>query len=404
MPRDTRPKIVSPPIERGLFFVHSPKQPNEDRSEAKTITAGLQKEKMITTDQRRMTETDQTRPFIPTGFDCGAGLSKVCIDSNGAQMRVRLPSKVFEIKSPLLEDLSSKEGGYFFYHNGDRQDLVGREFLTGELATWKAPTTHIKLSDDPALKAVYALHTLFGALATLPFSPEWNLFLVISTHSQGLFNSKLKELTNGVHNISFGSKSNTATRVNITVGSVAPEGAGSYAYAKKLGLIESNAHVTAFDFGTSTVIPQVFAPGGKLIYHQPLEVSGCVDLLESIASAPELIQFLGTGKSANIELVRRGIESDFLYGSRGFDLKPIYARLATSWLADRLRLALKATEEWRDASQSLVAWGGGTEMTGIEAMLKTQRITTVPNGGWANAVGLQTIAAALLARRIANGS
>lgn len=359
---------------------------------------------MIATQQRRATEIDQTRPFVPTGFDCGAGLSKICIDSNGAQMRVRLPSKVFEIKSPLLEDLFSREGGYFFYHSGDRADLIGREFLTGELATWKAPTTHIKLSDDPSLKAEYALHTLLGALATLPFNSEWNLFLVVSTHSQGLFNAKLKELTSGSHIVSFGNKVNATTRVNITVGAVAPEGAGSYAYAKKLGIIEHSAHVIGIDFGTSTVIPQVFAPGGKLIYHQPLEVGGCIDLLESIASAPELIQFLGTGKAGNVELVRRGIESGFLYGSRGLDLQPIYIRLAKSWLADRLRLALKAVEEWRDASQSFVAWGGGTEMAGIEAMLKTQHIVSIPHGGWANAIGLQTIAAALLARRISNGS
>lgn len=155
------------------------------------------------------------------------------------------------------------------------------------------------------------------------------------------------------------------------------------------------------DFGTSTVIPQVFAPSGKLIYHQPLETGGCIDLLEAIANSPELIQFLGTGKAGSVELVRKGIESgEFVYGTREFNLRPIYARLVKTWLADRLRLALKATEEWRDAAQSLVAWGGGTQMSGVSQMLGTQKITTVPDGCWSNAIGLQTIAAALLARRI----
>lgn len=354
---------------------------------------------MIATHQKKSTEADQTSPFIPVGFDCGAGLVKVCFDSNGSQTRVRTPSKVLEIKSPLLEELASKEGGYFFYQSGDRADLIGREFLTGELAAWKAPTTHIKLSDDPALKAEFALHTLLGAISTLPAKVEWNLFLVVSTHSQNLFNTRLKELTNGTHVVSFGHKNSPTTRVNISVGAVAPEGAGSYAYAKKLGIIESSAHVIGIDFGTSTVIPQVFSPGGKLIYHQPLEVGGCIDLLESMSTAPELIKRLGTGKAANIELVRKGIEGDFTYGSRGFDLKPVYIRLVSSWLADRTRLALKSTEEWRDAAQSLVAWGGGSEMPGIQAMLGTQKIATVPDGGWANAIGLQTIAAALLSRR-----
>ncbi len=356
---------------------------------------------MVSATQPKQADSTQSRPIIPTGVDCGAGLVKVCIDSNGSQMRLRQPSKVLELKTALIDDLVSKEGGHFFYHSGDRTDLIDREFLTGELAAWKAPTTHIKLSDDPALKAGYALHTLLGVLATLPHRQEWNLFVVISTHSRDLFNTKLKELTNGIHIVSFNSKNKPQSRVSITVGSVAPEGAGSYTYAKRLNLIDPSAHVIAFDFGTSTVIPQVFAPGGKLIYHQPLETGGCIDLLEAIASSSELIQFLGTGKAGSIELVRKAVESgEFGYGSRDFNLRSIYARSVKVWLADRLRLGLKATEEWRDAAQSLVAWGGGTEMSGVSKMLATQKVVTVPDGCWANAIGLQTLASALLARRV----
>lgn len=355
---------------------------------------------MVSTTQPKQVVSVQSRPFIPTGVDCGAGLIKVCIDSSGSQMRLRQPSKVLELKSALIDDLFSKEGGHFFYHSGDRTDLIDREFLTGELAAWKAPTTHIKLSDDPTLKAEYCLHSMLGTLSSLPHRQEWHLFVVISTHSRDLFNAKLKELTNGVHVVSFNGKNKPQVRVNITIGTVAPEGAGSYTYAKRLNLIDPSAHVIAFDFGTSTVIPQVFAPGGKLIYHQPLEVGGCIDLLQAIASEPELIQFLGSGKAGSVELIRKGIESgEFNYGTREFNLRPVYARLVKSWLADRLRLALKATEEWRDAAQSLVAWGGGTEMSGISKMLGTQKIMTVPDGCWANAIGLQTIASALLARR-----
>lgn len=356
---------------------------------------------MISTVQPKTADSTLSRPLIPTGVDCGAGLVKVCVGSDNAQMRLRQPSKVLELKTPLIDDLTSKNGGHFFYHAGDRADLIGREFLTGELATWKAPTTHVKLSDDPALKAEYALHTLLGALASLPHRQEWNLFVVISTHSTKLFNAKIKDLTNGIHTVSFGGKNKPQTRVTITVGSVAPEGAGSYTYAKRLTLIDPAAHLIAFDFGTSTIIPQVFTPGGKLIRHQPLEVGGCIDLLEAIAADEELIKFLGTGKAANVEFVRKGIElGNFVYGTSSFNLRPAYARLVKVWLADRLRLAFKATEEYRDAAQSVVAWGGGTQMAGVSQMLATQKITTVPDGCWANAIGLQTIAAALLARRV----
>ncbi|NER32025.1 MAG: hypothetical protein F6J89_31575, partial [Symploca sp. SIO1C4] len=302
----------------------------------------------------------QNNPLMPMGFDCGAGLTKLCLQLNQKQILLRQPSKVLELKSPLLEELNSPEGGHFYYHSGDRTDLINRQFLTGELVTWKSPITHTKLSDDPALKAEYSLHMVLGALATLPHRQEWKLFLVISTHSRKLFNDRLKQLITGNHIVSFGGHSSPETKVDITVGTVAPEGAGSYSYAKRLNLIEPSAHVMAFDFGTSTVIPQVFDPGGKLIYHQPLEIDGCIDLLEAIACDVELLQYLGTGKAGNVELIRQGIEGgEFNYGSGQFNFRHLYARIVKTWLGHRLRLAFKTTQQWRDAAGSVVAWGGG---------------------------------------------
>lgn len=88
-------------------------------------------------------------------------MTKIVLDSGMKQMRIRNPSKVLEIRPLLHDELASKEGGHFFYHKGFREDLEGKEFLTGSLANWKAPTTHLKLSDNPALKAEYTLHIAF---------------------------------------------------------------------------------------------------------------------------------------------------------------------------------------------------------------------------------------------------
>ena len=344
--------------------------------------------------------TGQVYPSIPCGVDVGAGLIKIALDSNGSQMRVRMPSKVVELKSALKDEFSSKEGGQFFYHAGDRPDLIGKEFLVGDLASQHYPTSHIKLSDDPVLKAEYALHAVLGALASLPHRQEWNLYLVISTHSRELFKDKLVALTEGNHSVSFGGKDKTGTLVKLTVGLVALEGIGSYAQSRFLGLIEPKANVIAFDFGTATTIPQVFAPGGKVIYHQPLEVGGSIDLLEAISSDVALLKFLGSGKSGSIELVRQGIEDGSLaYGTKKFDFKGIYSKHLKTWLGDRIRLATKATSEWRDSAQSIVAWGGGVELPGVAQNLKSIGITPLPDGGWANAIGLQTMAQGLLARK-----
>ncbi len=355
---------------------------------------------MLTTTLPIEAGVGQNNPLMPMGFDCGAGLTKLCLQSNQKQILLRQPSKVLELKSPLLEELNSPEGGHFYYHSGDRSDLINRQFLTGKLVTSKSPIAHIKLSDDPALKAEYALQMVLGALASLPHRQEWKLFLVISTHSRALFNDRLKQLLTGNHIVSFGGQDKPESKVSITLGTVVPEGAGSYIYTKRLNLLDSSDQVVAFDFGTSTVIPQFFDRGGKLVYHQPLEIRGCIDLLEAIACNGELLQYLGTGKAGNIELIRQGIEGgEFNYGESQFNFRPIYARLVKTWLADRLRLAFNSTQQWRYAAGSVVAWGGGTQMPGVSRLLATQKVTTVPNGCWANAIGLQAIASALLARR-----
>lgn len=361
---------------------------------------------MVTTYQPTMADLTHQVQIIPVGFDNGAGLGKICLGSGSGQMRLRIPSKVWEIKGDLHDALTSKEGGQFAYVAGYRKDLIGREFLTGKAASDKAPTSCIKMSDDPALKVEYILQALLGGISTLPSRPEWHLYLVPSIHNRKMFSEDIIKHLSGHHVINLPNKTSAPIRVKIEVPLVASEGAGSYAYAKRENLIDPAAHAIAFDFGTSTIIPVVFNPGGKVIYHQPLEIGGCIDLLETIASDPELVNFLGTGKAGSVEVIRQGIESNhFRYdvrsrqGLRTLDYKPIYARHLKPWLSTRLRLGFKAVEEWRNEAQSFIGWGGGVEMPGVGQALKSINITAVSEGGWANVIGLQRMAEGLLKRR-----
>ncbi len=362
---------------------------------------------MISTTQPKQADSAQLRPIIPTGVDVGAGQTKLVMDSEKSQIRVKIPSQIHELKANLVENYISNDGGQFTYHAGDRTDLIGRDFLVGKPAFWHNPDTHLKLSDDPALKAEYALHALLGAIAALPHRMEWHLCLVPSIHDKNSFGSKLLELTKGTHIVSFNGKETTQCRIKIDIPLVVPEGAGSYYYAKRLNLINAQAHCIGFDFGTSTIIPIPFTPGGKIIRHQPLAVSGCIGLLEAIASDPELTAFIGTGKAASIDLIRQSIEAgQFSYklntrsGVKDFNFKPIYHRHLNPWLTDRIRLAFKAMDEWRNAAQTLVAWGGGTEMPSVAQALKSIGIEVVPDGSFANAIGLQAIASMHNKRRV----
>ncbi|MBR8840288.1 MAG: hypothetical protein DSM106950_41435 [Stigonema ocellatum SAG 48.90 = DSM 106950] len=356
---------------------------------------------MMIASQLAQAESIHDCPIIPVGVDSGAGLVKLILGSGSSQIRVRTNSKIVEIREELHDNLASPEGGHFFYHSGDRQDLVDREFLTGTLANWKAPTTHIKLSDDPALKVEYSLHTLLGAIATLPYRKEWNLHLILSIHNAKIFRDLLNQKVSGSHHVSFGGKNNSTSQVNLTVGRVLPEGAGSYSYCLSVNppLIDRTGTAIALDFGTSTIICTIFAPGGSIVHRQVLEVGGCIDLLSAIATDTELIQFLGSGKAGSIETIRQGIEATtFQYGTRDFNFKSIYARYLKTWLKDRIRLAFKEVQEWRDSAQSFVAWGGGVEMPGVSKLLQAQGITAVPDGCWANAIGLQRMSSGILSR------
>jgi hypothetical protein len=355
-------------------------------------------------------KADSTRntPLIPVGVDVGAGLTKMVIDSDTQQMRLRLPSQLIENKSELHDILTFKDGGMWYYQSGDRADLVGREFLVGTSAKAKDPKAHFKLSDNPASKVEYSLHMILGGLSTLPYRPSWNLQLVLSIHDKKAFEESVRANVKGLHIVSFNGKINPSSRINLTVDQVIPEGAGNYIYcatAKPTPLLDRTGYAIGFDFGTSTVIITVFTPRGKIAHRQVLDVGGCIDFLNTIASDQQLINLLGQGKVGNIDLIRQGIESrSFHYGERKIQgeplsFKPIYSRHIKSWLSDRLRLALKEVNPWLDEAQSLVAWGGGVEMPGVSQMLSTQGITAVSEGTWSGAIGLQKIAQGRLVRR-----
>lgn len=343
----------------------------------------------------RKTEPPQKYSVMAGGTDFGAGSFKAVVGGT----RVRTTSCVVEV-TDLEDDLQSTEGGYFYYQGGSREDLIGKQFLTGLLAVWNSPTSHIKISDDPALKAEYSLHLLLGGLATLPYCQEWNLHLVASIHNPKLFKDLVFGKINGSHKVLFGSQSNLVSTVNVNVSLVLPEGTGSYAYCvSSANLIDRVHQAIAIDFGTSTVITTVFAPGGSIVHRQVLEIGGCIDLLSAIATDNDLITFLGTGKVGSTEVIRSGIEGgSFQYGTRAFNFKPLYAKHLAPWLRDRLRLAFKEVAEWRDSAQSFVVWGGGAQLPGVAKILESQGLTPVPEAMWANAIGLERMAQGRLAR------
>jgi len=293
---------------------------------------------------------------------------------------------------------TSKHGSTFYYRDGDAKALIGTEWKTGDLAYNADPYGHTKLSDKAEYKIEYALHSILGTLGTLPYRRSWNLYLVASIHNSKIFAKQLTEALEGTHVVCFNGKNSSYSTIKLHVGLVPPEGAGSYVYCRHQNLIDPTQIAIALDFGTGTIIPTVFAPGGAIEYREVLTVGGCVDLLDAIARDRELQIYEG-GKLGDIELIRQGIENrSFLYGNSGVNFREVYQRELMPWLKDRFSLALKAVQPWRKLAGSFVVWGGGAQLPGVAAAVEKFGFTAVADGSWANALGLQRLAQSRLER------
>ena len=348
--------------------------------------------------QPKQADFDQKAPITAVGVDNGHGLIKVALDADSRQMKVRCPSKFKEVREDLLDYPTSKHGSTFYYRDGDAKALIGTEWKTGDLAYNADPYGHTKLSDKAEYKIEYALHSILGALGTLPFRQVWNLYLVASIHNSKLFAKQLTEALEGKHIVGFNGKNSNHSIIKLHVGLVPPEGAGSYVYCRHQNLIDPTKIALALDFGTGTIIPTVFAPGGSIEYREVLTVGGCVDLLDALARDRELQIYEG-GKLGDVELIRQGIENrSFLYGNSGISFRDAYQRELMPWLKDRFSLAFKAVQPWRKLAGSFVVWGGGAQLPGVAAAVEKFGFQAVADGSWANALGLQRLAQSRLDR------
>ena len=342
---------------------------------------------MVTSQRVISGNLGQSVPVLPMGVDIGAGLVKISAGNSTAE----IPSKLLFLDKVPPECLGNSQ---IWYESGDAKHLLGKLFLVGEPAQWKAPTNHIKLSDNPALKSEYAFEALLGSISKLPYRQKWNLAVAVSSHNRKLFADTLRKNLEGEHIVKFGDSQLSV--INISVAGIYPEGAGAYLSAISLQPGLTGNLIVGIDFGTSTIICQTFSPTGKLLFHQPLELGGVIELLNVIATVDELVKFLGTGKPGNVELIRRGIISrNFKYGNTNFDFSGIYYVSFTRWIQDRIRLIREACREWENEAIFL-AWGGGSMLPGLEKYLGNIKI--LPNGGWANALGLELMAKSKVAK------
>lgn len=339
-----------------------------------------------------MTTTRQTTPepgfycqVLPTGFDPGNGSAKLRID--GAE--VRIPSLIQHLHADIYDVPQVKDGALITYHSGTRKDLEKTSWLVDQSAYVYNPIHCQKLVDDRAGKVNFGLQILLGAIGCLSSRQKWHLGLVLSIQDAKAFGNELAESIAGHHAISINNTS-AAIHIDIDVLAVREEGEGAIISATSTGTINPKDQTILIDAGHGTLISSVFGAGGKLV-KRTVTPGGVSALIDAIAQNIETRRQLK--REGDRHLIRLAIESgSFQYGHTDWNLRGVYNTELKPWVISNLATALKAVDEYRESSASIVAIGGGSMLPAINQLLANQNIATLPDGSMANVRGLERIA------------
>jgi hypothetical protein len=339
----------------------------------------------MTTTRQTVPESGNPSQCLPTGFDPGNGSAKLRID--GAE--IRIPSLIQPIHGDIYDVPQVKDGALITYHSGTRKDLEKTSWLAGESAYSYNPINCQKIVDDRAGKVNFGLQILLGSIGCLSFRPKWNLGLVLSIQDAKVFGDELAKSIAGHHVIGI-NNSSAVTHIDIDVLAVREEGEGAIISAASTAVINPKDQTILIDAGHGTLISSVFGTGGKLI-KRTVTPGGVSALIDAIAQNIETRRQLK--REGDRHLIRLAIENNsFQYGHTDWNFRGVYNTELKPWVVSNLASALKAVDEYRESSASIVAIGGGSMLPAISQLLAKQSIATLPDGCMANVRGLERIA------------
>jgi Actin like proteins N terminal domain len=330
-----------------------------------------------------------TNQFQPFGVDVGNGAIKV-VSANG---ETRSESYIHY----LSERASNAKSGYVEYLEGDRSDLIGKQWIGGINAFYYSPTGIYRVTDSKTGKVELGLQVLLSVLSEMPYRPTWDIALALSVHDGKTLGKALKSALEGVHGVRLAGK---ASRVNIRVVGVLEEGSGAIVhYAKTI----DTTNAILYDLGNGTLIVSHFA--GMQLTGRTYSANGGVErLIDEVAKHESVRQQLM--KEGQRHLIRKGIEScDFRYGTQYPDwtFEDAYRAELPVWVREVLAPMVRPTEAHFDGATALIAVGGGACLPGIDKLLAKKSIRVLPDPQWANARGLYQYAVRKLSQERIGG-
>ncbi|MFG6105380.1 hypothetical protein U2F10_24210 [Leptothoe sp. EHU-05/26/07-4] len=345
-----------------------------------------------------MTTTVMTRPaesavkqrscqaLFPVGEDCGNGALKLATSLGES----RLDSYIVYTKERLSLGLTA---GYVEYLEGDRDDLIGKQWIGGINAYYHAPNAVLRVTDDRYGKVDLGLQLLLSAVSLMPHRDEWHLSIASSVHDGPVLGKGVKAAKEGRHQVRF---NNRDTVVNIEVCAVLEEGTGAVIHYQKQADF-TNAIV--YDLGNGTLIYSHFI-GLAMSDRGYSDGGGVESLIDAIACNPIVREKLL--KEGDRHLIRAGIEATkFTYGTQypGWHFADAYKQALPAWVNTVLKPLLRKAETATDSATALIAIGGGACLPGIVKLLSKRNIKVLPDPQWANVRGLYAYARNYVAKQ-----
>jgi len=309
--------------------------------------------------------TVQVHKVAPIAIAADIGNHKLKLTQNN-QTRVADSLYAEVIHASQVGDLD--EGSTFVkYLDGDRQDLIGRQWITGHDAQTYFTDTCQRAVDgmNNAGKINLGLQLLLGNV--LPPQSGDRLvirYLFATLPDVEILGHAFIEAVKGTHRIE---QTTTHHQVSFTVEIqeiiLKEEGQGAIVYALSKGICVQGAWNATIDFGGGTTITQAYNERGQIVPSSRLvQNKGVNDLAVAITHDDRFRKHLG--RTADVGLVLAGIcDQSFKYGGQGFDFSEIYNDQHRVWLSSIALSAFRKLLTLQDRLKTTLLIGGGAHLT-----------------------------------------
>ena len=336
-------------------------------------------------------EIPQTKDYsIVVALDVGNHRIKT---AQGNQVRIADSFYAEVIHKNQVGELD-EESAFVRYVAGDREDLIGRQWVTGnDAATYFSDTLQRAVDTmNNSGKVSLGLQLLLGNLIPPPSGDHLIIrYLFATLPDVEVLGKSFIDAVKGVHSIeqSTAHYQGVAFTVEIQEVVLKEEGQGAIAYALAKNICTPGAWNATIDFGGGTTIAQAYNERGQIVPSSRLVQSkGVNNLATAIASDERFRKHLG--KEADVGLVLAAMRNESLtYGGQGYDFKEIFADQHRLWLQSIALPAFRKLLTLQDRLKTTLLIGGGANLA---KSLERSSVVVCSRPDLANVEGLMILA------------